>query len=169
MARISAIMDRSFVPNTRTDLTVKGEFLPLTQTATAWRLFESYAQAAADIGFHTDGEFTLGCAVSGFTAALGAATICAVGPVGGKAHRRDEFMRIDSLIPRALRPARGRFYGGNGGTDGGFISNGASPIHNAVPSSRAVPGQRRNRQATWQGKARQRYGEVYVTSRQLLS
>jgi glutamate carboxypeptidase len=106
MARIGAIMERSFVPGTRTELKVKGEFLPLTQTPTAKRLFELYVQAAADTGFQTDGEFTGGCADSGFTAALGAATICAVGPVGGKAHSPDEFMRIDSLVPRAQACAR---------------------------------------------------------------
>jgi glutamate carboxypeptidase len=106
MARIGAIMERSFVPGTRTEMTVKGEFLPLTQTPTAKRLFELYLQAASDSGFQTDGEFTGGCADSGFTAALGAATICAVGPVGGKAHSPDEFMRIDSLVPRAQACAR---------------------------------------------------------------
>jgi glutamate carboxypeptidase len=106
MARVTAVVERSFVPGTRTELTIKGEFLPLTQTPTAKRLFELYVQAAADTGFHTDGEFTGGCADSGFTAALGAATICAVGPVGGKAHSPEEFMRIDSLVPRAQACAR---------------------------------------------------------------
>jgi glutamate carboxypeptidase len=106
MARIGAIIERSFVPGTKTELTVRGEFVPLTQTPTAKRLFDLYVQAAADTGFLTDGEFTGGCADSGFTAALGAATICAVGPVGGKAHSPEEFMRIDSLVPRAQACAR---------------------------------------------------------------
>jgi glutamate carboxypeptidase len=106
MTRVSAVIERSFVPGTRTELTIKGEFLPLTQTPTAKRLFELYVQAAADTGFHTDGEFTGGCADSGFTAAIGAATICAVGPVGGKAHSPEEFTRIDSIVPRAQACAR---------------------------------------------------------------
>jgi len=101
MARIGAIIERSDVPGTKAELTVKGEFLPLVQTPTAKRLFEIYVQAAADTGFKTDGEFTGGCADSGFTAGVGTPTICAVGPVGGKAHSPDEFMRIDSLVPRA--------------------------------------------------------------------
>ncbi|WP_428539276.1 M20 family metallopeptidase [Rhodopila sp.] len=106
MARIGAIIDRSFVPGTRTKLTVRGEFLPLTQSASAGRLFELYVEAAAASGFRTDGEFTGGCADSGFTAAVGAPTICAVGPVGGEAHSPDEFLRIDSLVPRAQACAR---------------------------------------------------------------
>ena len=106
MAKIADIMSRSFVPGTRAELTIKGEFLPLNQTPTAKRLFELYVQSAADTGFKTDGEFTGGCADSGFTAAMGAPTICAVGPVGGKAHSPDEFLHIDSLVPRAQAVAR---------------------------------------------------------------
>jgi glutamate carboxypeptidase len=106
MARLTAIVEHSFVPGTHAEMFVKGEFLPLTQTSAAKRLVELYVQSAADTGFHTDGEFTGGCADSGFTAAAGAATICAVGPVGRKAHSPDEFMRIDSLVPRAQACAR---------------------------------------------------------------
>jgi glutamate carboxypeptidase len=106
MARIAAIIERSYVPGTKAELTIRGEFLPLTQTATAKKLFDIYVEAAADTGFHTDGEFTGGCADSGFTAGVGAPTICAVGPVGGKAHSPDEFLRLDSLVPRAQACAR---------------------------------------------------------------
>jgi glutamate carboxypeptidase len=101
MARIGAIIDRAFLPGTKAELSIKGEFLPLTQTPAAKRLFEIYVSAAADTGFKTDGEFTGGCADSGFTAGVGTPTICAVGPVGGKAHSPDEFMHVDSLVPRA--------------------------------------------------------------------
>jgi glutamate carboxypeptidase len=106
MARIGTIIDRAYLPGTRTELSIKGEFLPLTQSPAAKRLFEIYVSAAADTGFKTEGEFTGGCADSGFTAGVGAPTICAVGPVGGKAHSPDEFLRIDSLVPRAQACAR---------------------------------------------------------------
>ena len=62
MAHVAAIIERSFVPGTRSELTVRGEFLPLVQTPTAKRLFEIYVQAAAETGFTTAGEFTGGCA-----------------------------------------------------------------------------------------------------------
>jgi glutamate carboxypeptidase len=106
MAQIAAVVERSSLPGTRTELTVKGEFLPLTQSPGARKLFETYVSAAADTGFTTDGEFTGGCADSGFTAAVGTPTLCAVGPVGGKAHSPDEFLRVDSLVPRAQACAR---------------------------------------------------------------
>jgi len=106
LASIAAIIERSFVLGTRAELTVRGEFLPLTQSPSAKRLFELYVDSATASGFRTDGEFTGGCADSGFTAAAGAPTICAVGPVGGNAHSPEEFMRIDSLVPRAQACAR---------------------------------------------------------------
>ena len=106
MAKITAIIATAQIPGTRAELTIKGEFLPLNQTPSAKRLFDLYVGAAAETGFKTDGEFTGGCADSGFTAAQGTPTICAVGPVGGKAHSPDEFLDLDSLVPRAQACAR---------------------------------------------------------------
>ncbi len=101
MARLASIVDRSVVPGTRSALTIKGEFLPLTQSPAAKRLFDLYVEAAAASDLPTAGEFTGGCADSGFTAAMGVPTLCAVGPVGGEAHSPDEFLRLDTLVPRA--------------------------------------------------------------------
>lgn len=106
MAKINAIIARSFVPGTQAEMWVRGEFLPLTQTPAAARLFELYVGSATASGFKTGGEFTGGCADSGFTAAVGAPTLCAVGPVGGNAHTEQEFLRLDSLVPRAQACAR---------------------------------------------------------------
>ena len=48
----------------------------------------------------TTALFTGGCADSGFASAAGTPTICAVGPVGGRAHSPDEYMEIDTIVPR---------------------------------------------------------------------
>jgi glutamate carboxypeptidase len=69
-------------------------------------VFALYQGAATDSGLKVSGEFSGGCADSGFTAAIGAPTICAVGPVGGKAHSPEEYLEIDSMIPRAQAMAR---------------------------------------------------------------
>ena len=52
------------------------------------------------------GEFSGGCADSGFTAGVGCPTICAVGPVGGKAHTPEEWLDVESLVPKAQAMAR---------------------------------------------------------------
>jgi glutamate carboxypeptidase len=106
MARIEAIVARAEVPGTSATLEIKGEFLPLEQSPESRRLFDLYIDSAAATGFATSGEFTGGCADSGFTAAQGTPTLCAVGPVGGKAHSPEEFLVLDSLVPRAQACAR---------------------------------------------------------------
>ncbi len=106
MGRLHDIVAKSFVPGTRAALTIRGEFLPLTQTPAAARLFEMYVGAAADSGLSVKGEFSGGCADSGFAAAVGAPTICAVGPVGGKAHSPEEYLEVATMVPRAQAMAR---------------------------------------------------------------
>lgn len=101
MERIEAIVAQSFVPGTRATLEIRGEFVPLNPTPASERLFEIYRAAAAESGLTIAGEFSGGCADSGFTAAMGCPTLCAVGPVGGKAHTPDEYLEIASLVPRA--------------------------------------------------------------------
>ena len=106
MGRIHAIAAHTHVPGTRATLTVRGEFVPLTQDPAAARLFEGYRAAAAQSGLSVTGEFAGGCADSGFTAAVGAPTLCAVGPVGGRAHSPEEYLEVDSMVPRAQALAR---------------------------------------------------------------
>jgi glutamate carboxypeptidase len=102
MARIEEIMATSYVPGTSTRLEIAGEFLPLVENADGKAMFEHYAACLKEVGYtETTALFTGGCADSGFAAATGTPTICAVGPVGGRGHSPDEFMEIDTLVPRA--------------------------------------------------------------------
>lgn len=106
MGRIHAIVERSFVPGTQARLTIRGEFLPLAENPGTQAVFAAYQAAATDSGFTTSAEFAGGCADSGFTAAMGAPTLCSVGPVGGKAHSPEEYLEVASLVPRAQALAR---------------------------------------------------------------
>jgi len=101
MAKIERIIDTANVPGTSAKLEIAGEFKPLVETPDSKRLFEHYAACANDLDLKVEGEFTGGCADSGFTAGVGTPTICAVGPVGGKAHTPEEYLLVDSLVPRA--------------------------------------------------------------------
>jgi glutamate carboxypeptidase len=100
-ARIGAIIDEVEVPRTTARITQERNFLPLVPTPPSQALFETYVAAAAELGFAVDGEYTGGSADSGFTAAAGIATLCATGPVGGKVHTGDEWLRLSTLVPRA--------------------------------------------------------------------
>ena len=101
MAKVEAIMAKSYVPGTRTKLEITGEFLPLVETDDGRHLYQHYAACARELGREVPAEFTGGCADSGFASATGAPTICGVGPVGGRAHSPDEYIEIDTLVPRA--------------------------------------------------------------------
>jgi glutamate carboxypeptidase len=102
LAAIEKIIAASSVPGTAAKLYINGEFLPLVQSEASKAIFDAYRAAAKDAGLpNLDGEFAGGCADSGFTAAVGAPTICSVGPVGGNAHTPREYLDLDSFVPRA--------------------------------------------------------------------
>jgi glutamate carboxypeptidase len=101
MSAVEAIAAREDVPGTSAALSVKGEFLPLEETPVNKELLAAYQAASATLGLAVTAEFTGGCADSGFTSAVGAPTLCATGPIGGKAHSPDEFMVVESMVPRA--------------------------------------------------------------------
>jgi glutamate carboxypeptidase len=98
---IQGIIDRATVPGTTAKLDIRGEFLPLTTSEVAADLFATYQAAAADAGLKVEGEFSGGCADSGFTAAVGCPTLCSTGPVGANAHTPEEYLELESMVPRA--------------------------------------------------------------------
>ncbi len=103
--RIVEIIEEPMPPRTRGRIAQERRFLPLSQTDASRDLLATYVRAAKEVGFDVSGEFTGGCADSGTTAATGAPTLCATGPVGGEVHTPDEYCRIDTLVPRAQAAA----------------------------------------------------------------
>jgi glutamate carboxypeptidase len=101
LAALHDIVAHATVPGTVAQLEVRSEFVPLVPTPASEALFAAYRAAAADAGLDIKGEFSGGCADSGFTASVGCPTLCATGPVGGHVHTPDEYLEIDSLVPRA--------------------------------------------------------------------
>jgi glutamate carboxypeptidase len=101
LAAIEAIVAEANVPGTRASLEITGEFEPLVASDASRRLFEHYAACARSLGHTVEGVFAGGCADSGFAAGVGAPTICAVGPIGGRAHTPEEYLEVDSIVPRA--------------------------------------------------------------------
>ena len=101
LAGLQEIVDTAVVPGTTARLEILGEFLPLTTSGPAQELFAGYQAAALDAGLAIQGEFSGGCADSGFSAGVGCPTLCATGPVGGNAHTPEEYLEVASLVPRA--------------------------------------------------------------------
>lgn len=98
---IDAIMANSSVSGTSTKAVRDSDFFPLVPTPRSEELTRRYLDIAKSIGLDIAGEFTGGCADSGFAASAGAPTICGVGPIGGKAHTEEEYIEIATLAQRA--------------------------------------------------------------------
>jgi glutamate carboxypeptidase len=98
---VEAIVAESNVPGTTATLEITGEFEPLVASDASKRLFDHYVACARVLGQTVEGMFAGGCADSGFAASVGAPTICAVGPIGGRAHSPEEYLEVDSIVPRA--------------------------------------------------------------------
>jgi glutamate carboxypeptidase len=101
LEQIRGIVAHSHLPGTRATLEILGEFKPLVATEESKRLYELYAGCSRDLGQTVSEEFAGGCADSGFAASVGAPTICGVGPIGGRAHSPEEYLEVDSIVPRA--------------------------------------------------------------------
>jgi glutamate carboxypeptidase len=99
---IEKIVATEHVPGTSATLRIKGEFVPLEQTIGDASLLAHYKKAALQAGLTVDGESTGGCADSGFTSAVGTPTLCATGPVGGLGHTPEEYLDVESIVPRAI-------------------------------------------------------------------
>ena len=100
VAAIADILEAEDVPDTVATGTMMSNRVPMA-AETSRDLLARYAAAAAEIGFSVGGEFTGGCADSGFTSAMGIPTLCGLGPVGEKAHTEDEVCHLETLVPRA--------------------------------------------------------------------
>ena len=101
LAKVEAVIARSTVTGTSARFDIYAEFLPLVQTPDSKRLFDLYADCGRALGATVTGIFTGGCSDAGFSAGVGAPTLCAVGPVGSRTHSPDEYVELATLVPRA--------------------------------------------------------------------
>ncbi|KKY53980.1 peptidase M20 [Pseudomonas amygdali pv. tabaci str. ATCC 11528] len=99
LAAVQAIVAEEELPGTSARLLEATTFLPM-EARHSTELLSIYQGLAQELGFSVEGEFTGGCADSGFTASLGIPTLCGLGPVGGKVHTDREYLELDTLVPR---------------------------------------------------------------------
>lgn len=89
------------VEGTSLSFTIKGEFLPLTESKEQQEVASLYLDVSRELGRPTGAELSGGCADSGFTAAAGVPTICGLGPVGQFPHTPREYIEMPTLLERA--------------------------------------------------------------------
>jgi glutamate carboxypeptidase len=98
---IASIVEKTEIEGTSASIIERSTFLPLEPAEPHDRLFAHYQSAAAELGLAIEREYTGGSTDSGFTASIGAPSLCGTGPGGEMLHQPEEVCHIDALIPRA--------------------------------------------------------------------
>lgn len=98
--QIKEIVETSYITGTKSKLTGGVGILPMEKNEGVSKMYEIVKKAAASLNLKITEQRTKGSADAGFTASLGIPTICGMGPVGGNWHAVDEYMELDTFIPR---------------------------------------------------------------------
>jgi glutamate carboxypeptidase len=88
------------VPGTRSHLEGGITKFPMPRAEPTLRLFRLARESAAAQGFTINEQVTGGTSDGNHLAAMGIAVLDGLGPVGGLDHSPDEYIRVDSIVPR---------------------------------------------------------------------
>src|SRR5439155_14624835 len=77
-----------------------GTHAPMEKTRASQRLVDEAVAVAGELGFELRDSATGGASDGNTTSATGCPTLDGLGPVGGAAHSRDEWLDLESVVPR---------------------------------------------------------------------
>lgn len=93
-------LERPGVPGTRSELDGGPGIPPMPRTAATDLLFELARQVASELGIDLRGATTGGISDGNRIASLGTPVLDGLGPVGGLDHSPDEYVELESIVPR---------------------------------------------------------------------
>ncbi|HEX9374636.1 MAG TPA: M20 family metallopeptidase [Actinomycetota bacterium] len=99
-AEVRRIADEHTVPDVTAEVRTMAGHRPMEKTEAAARLVSLAREVAGDLGFEVDDAATGGASDANTTAAMGVPTLDGLGPVGGGAHGPDEWLDLESVVPR---------------------------------------------------------------------
>jgi glutamate carboxypeptidase len=97
---VRAVAARSAVMGTRIEVSGGVERGTMEKTAASALLVELAHGVAAELGFTFADIQTGGASDGNYIAALGVPTLDGMGPIGGHDHSPDEYLEIESIVPR---------------------------------------------------------------------
>jgi glutamate carboxypeptidase len=100
MAEVARIVAATTVPGARAVLVPAHRHPPMERTPAVGALVAVARGVARDLGFEVGEAATGGAGDANTTAAAGLPTIDGLAPVGGDAHGPDEWLELDSVVPR---------------------------------------------------------------------
>jgi glutamate carboxypeptidase len=97
---VRRVASRTSVPGTRIEVSGGVERGPMEKTAASALLVELARGVAAELGFTFADIQTGGASDGNYIAALSTPTLDGMGPVGGHDHSPDEYLELESIVPR---------------------------------------------------------------------
>jgi glutamate carboxypeptidase len=97
---VRRVAAQTSVPGTMIEVSGGVERGPMEKTAATARLVELAHGIAAELGFTFADIRTGGASDGNYVAALGVPTLDGMGPVGGYDHSPEEYLEMDSIVPR---------------------------------------------------------------------
>jgi glutamate carboxypeptidase len=100
MAEVARIVATTTVPGARAEIVPAHRHMPMERTPAIAALVAEAQEVARDLGFEVGEAATGGAGDANTTAAAGLPTIDGLAPMGGDAHGPDEWLDLDSVVPR---------------------------------------------------------------------
>jgi glutamate carboxypeptidase len=97
---VRAIAAHSTVPDTLGRVEERSRHWPMEKLPAAAALVEIAVSVARELGFDLHDAATGGASDGNTTAGLGVPTLDGLGPIGGLDHSPDEYLELDSIVPR---------------------------------------------------------------------
>jgi glutamate carboxypeptidase len=99
-AEVRRIAGQAEVEGTSSAITLTAWHRPMEKTPSTERLVGLAADLARDLGFEVRDAATGGASDANTTAAAGVPTLDGLGPVGGREHSPEEWLDLESVVPR---------------------------------------------------------------------
>jgi glutamate carboxypeptidase len=97
---IDALAAAPAVPDVTVDVATMAGWAPMEKLERSGRLADHVIALAARLGFETKDVSTGGASDANTTSGMGVPSIDGLGPVGGMDHSPEEYLEVDSIVPR---------------------------------------------------------------------
>jgi len=98
---LASLSSRTVVAGTRAEITGHFSYPPMARTPAVGFLADLAHDVARELGFEINDVATGGASDANVLSALGLPVLDGLGPIGGLDHSPDEYIEVDSLVPRA--------------------------------------------------------------------
>src|SRR6266516_1521907 len=100
LAEIERMARATVVPDVSVEVRKMSGFPPMEKSERSAGLIRRVKEIAHELGFDVNDQATGGASDANPVAALGVPTLDGLGPVGGGAHSREEWLDLSSVVPR---------------------------------------------------------------------